>query len=212
MPTRKEPPGPTFVARAGSPLLEDERVTGPYANRLSDAAFVALLGVIGLTVALIPIPGWLRMVGFDVLLAVVSGVTLYIVLKYATGAAYPPHGSGVLPAASEPVRDGLALGYTLLVLVWAGLVISVISDMTVGVGEGLVGAALSAAAGLLLLFDFHGATSGIARSDAAVNFILKPAWLRPSRVSQHERMALGRATGMAWLVGAVIDVVTTVTK
>jgi hypothetical protein len=31
-------------------------------------------------------------------------------------------------------------------------------------------------------------------------------------MSQHERMALGRATGMAWLVGAVIDVVTTVTK
>jgi len=113
-------------------------VTGPYANRLSDAAFVALLGVIGLTVALIPIPGWLRTVGFGILLAVASGVTLYLVLKYAPGAAYPPHGSGVQPAASEPVRDGLALGYSLLVLVWAGLVISVLSDMTVGLGGGPV--------------------------------------------------------------------------
>jgi hypothetical protein len=196
----------------GLPLLENERVTGPYANRLSDAAFGALLGLVGLAVALIPIPGWLRMVGFDVLLAVASGVTLYFVLKYATGAAYPPHGSAVQTAASEPVRDGLAVGYTLLVLVWAGLVISVLGAMTIGVGGGLAGAALSAAAGLLLLFDFHGAISGISRSDTAVNFILKPAWLRPSRISQHERMALGRATGMAWLVGAVIDVVTTVTR
>jgi len=185
---------------------------GRYANRLSDAAFVALLGVIGLTVALIPVPAWLRMVGFDVLLAVASGVSLYLVLKYATGATYHPHGSGVAPAASEPVCDGLALGYTLLMLVWAGLAISVLGDMTVGVGGALAGAALSAAAGLLLLFDFHGATSGIARSDAAVNFILKPAWLRPSRMSLQERMALGRATGMAWLVGAVIDVVTAVTR
>jgi hypothetical protein len=187
-------------------------VTSPSANRLSDAAFVALLGLIGLTVALIPIPGWLRMVGFDILLAVASGVTLYLVLKYVTGAAYAPHGSGVQPAASEPVRHGLAIGYTLLVLVWAGLIVSVLGGMTVGVGVGVAGATLSAAAGLLLLFDFHGATSGIAHSDAAVNFILKPAWLRPSRMSQQERMALGRATGMAWLVGAVIDVVTTVTK
>jgi hypothetical protein len=187
-------------------------VTGQYANRLSDAAFVALLGLIGLTLALLPIPGWLRVLGFDVLLAVASGATLYLVLKYATGAPNPPQGSGVQPAASEPVRDGLAVGYTLLVLVWAGLVISVLGGMIVGVGGGLAGAALSAAAGLLLLFDFHGATSGIARSDTAVNFILKPAWLRPSRISQHERIAWGRATGMAWLVGAVIDVVTTVTK
>jgi hypothetical protein len=192
--------------------LVNERVTGRYANRLSDAAFVALLGLIGLIVALIPVPGWLRIVVFDVLLAVASGVTLYIVLKYATGAAYPPHVSGVQTAASEPVRNGLAVGYTLLVLVWAGLIISVLGGMTVGVGGRLAGAALSAAGGLLLLFDFHGATSGIAHSDAAVNFILKPAWLRPSRMSQHERMALGRATGMAWLVGAVIDIVTTITK
>jgi hypothetical protein len=212
MPTRKELPGRTFLGKVESPLLENERVTRPHANRLSDAAFVALLGVFGLTVALIPVPGWLRMVGFDVLLAVASGVTLYLVLKYATRAAYPPHGSGVQRADSEPVRDGLAVGYTLLVLVWAGLAITVVGDMTVGVGGGLAGAALSGAAGLLLLLDFHGATSGIARSDAAVNFILKPAWLRPSRISQHERMALGRATGMAWLVGAVIDVVTTLTK
>jgi hypothetical protein len=187
-------------------------VTGPYANRLSDAAFVALLGMIGLTVALIPVPGWLRHVGFDILLAVASGVTLYLVLKYATGAAYSPHGRGVRPPASEPVRDGVAVGYTLLALAWAGLVISVLGGITVGVGGGLAGAALSGAAGLLLLFDFHGATSGVARSDTAVNFILKPAWLQPSRMSQHERMAWGRATGMAWLVGAVIDVVTTVTK
>ena len=196
----------------GSPLLENDRMIGPYVNRLSDAAFVALLGLFGLIVALIPIPGWLRMVGFDVLLAVASGVALYLVLKYVVGAPHPPHGSRVQPAASEPVRDGLAVGYTLLVLAWAGLVISVLGGLTVGVGGGLAGAALSAAAGLLLLFDFRGATSGIARSDAAVNFILKPAWLRPSRMSQHERMALGRATGMAWLVGAVIDVVTTATK
>jgi hypothetical protein len=189
-----------------------ERVTGPYANRLSDAAFVALLGLIGLTLALLPIPGWLRVVGFDVVLAGASGVTLYLVLKYATRAPFPPHGTGVQPAASEPVCDGLAVGYILLVLVWAGLLISVLGGRTVGVGGGVAGAALSAAAGLLLLFDFRGATSGIARSDTAVNFILKPAWLRPSRISQHERMALGRATGMAWLVGAVIDVVTTVTK
>ncbi len=196
----------------GIPLLENERVTGPHANHLSDAAFVALLGVSGLAVALIPVPGRLRVVGFDVLLAVASGVALYLVLKYAIGAAYPPHGRGVQPAAVEPVRDGLALGYTLLVLVWAGLVISVLGNITIGVSGDLVGAALSAAAGLLLLVDFHGATSGIARSDTAVNFILKPAWLRPSRISQHERMALGRATGMAWLVGAVIDAVTTVTK
>jgi hypothetical protein len=192
--------------------LENERVTGPYANRLSDAAFVALLGLTGLVVALIPIPGWLRMVGFDILLAVASGVILYLVLKYATGAPYPPQGGGVQPAASEPVRYGLAVGYTLLVLVWTGLVISILGGLTVGVGGGLAGAALSAAAGLLLLFDFRGATSGIARSDTAVNFILKPAWLRPSRMSHHERMALGRATGMAWLVGAVIDIVSTVTK
>jgi hypothetical protein len=128
-------------------------VAGPYANRLSDAAFVFLLGLIGLAVAFIR------------------------------------------------VRDDLAVGYTLLVLAWAGLVISVIGNSTVGVGGGLAGAALSAAAGLLLLFDFHGATSGIARSNTAVNFILKPAWLRPSR-----------ATGMAWLVGAVIDVVSTIAK
>ena len=187
-------------------------MAGPYANRLSDAAFVALLGLFGLAVALIPVPGWLRGVAFDILLAVASGVTLYLVLKYTTGAAYPPHESGVQPADSESVRDGLAVGYTLLVLVWAGLVISVLAARTVGLGGGLAGAALSAAAGLLLLFDFHGATSGIARSDTAVNFILKPAWLRPSRISQGERMALGRATGMAWVVGAVIDVVTTVTK
>ena len=185
---------------------------GPHANRLSDAAFVALLGLIGLTVALIPVPGWLRMVGFDALLAVASGVTLYLVLKYATGAACPPHGSGIQPVASEPVRDGLAVGYALLVLAWAGLVISVLGGMTVGLSGRLAGAALSAAAGLLLLFDFRGATSGIARSDTAVNFILKPAWLRPSRISLPERMALGCATGMAWLVGAVIDVGTTVTK
>jgi hypothetical protein len=170
------------------------------------------LGLIGVGVAFIPVPGWLRVVAFDVLLAVGSGVILYLVLKYATGAPYPPHGSGVQPAASERVRDGLAVGYTLLVLVWAGLAISLVGNMTIGVGGGLAGAALSAAAGLLLLVDFHGATSGIASSDTAVNFILKPAWLRPSRISQHERMALGRATGMAWLVGAVIDVVTTVTK
>lgn len=187
-------------------------MSGPSANRMSDAAFVALLGLIGLTVALIPVARWLRLVAFDVLLAVASGVVLYLVLKYGTGAAYAPHARRVQPAASEPVRDGLAVGYTLLVLAWAGLVISVLGDLTVGVGGGLAGAGLSAAAGLLLLFDFHGATSGIARSDTAVNFILKPAWLRPSRISQHERMALGRATGMAWLVGAVIDVVTTVTK
>jgi hypothetical protein len=182
-------------------------VTSPPANRLSDAAFVALLGSFGLAVALIPIPGWLRNVGFDVLLAAASGVALYLVLKYVTGASYR-----VQPSAGEVVRDGLAVGYTLLALVWAGLVISVLGGMTVGVGGGLAGAALSAAAGLLLLFDFHGATSGIARSDTAVNFILKPAWLRPSRMSQHERMALGRATGMAWLVGSAIDAVTTVTK
>jgi hypothetical protein len=192
--------------------VENERVTGPYANRLSDAAFVALLGLFGLAVALIPVPGWLRMIAFEVLVAVASGVALYLVLKYATGAAYPPHGSGVPPPASEPVRDGLAVGYTLLVLAWAGLVISVLGSITVGAVGGFAGAALSASAGLLLLFDFHRATSGIARSDAAVNFILKPAWLRPSRMSQHERMALGRATGMAWLVGAVIDLVATVTK
>jgi hypothetical protein len=187
-------------------------VTSPRANRLSDAAFVALLGSFGLAVGLIPIPGWLRNVGFDVLLAAASGVALYLVLKYVIGASNPPHGGRVQPDASEAVRDGLALGYTLLVLVWAGLIISVLGGMTVGVGGGLAGAALSAAAGLLLLFDFHGATSGIARSDTAVNFILKPAWLRPSRMSRHERMALGRATGMAWLVGAAIDVVTTVMK
>ena len=187
-------------------------MTGTYANRLSDAAFVAMLGLIGLALAVIPVPGWLRVVGFDVLVAVASGVTLYLVLKYAFGAPFPPHGRGVQPAASEPVRDGLAVGYTLLVLVWAGLIISVLGGMTVGVGGGLTGATLSAAGGLLLLFDFHGATSGIARSDTAVNFILKPAWLQPSRISQHERMALGRATGMAWLVGALIDVVSTVTK
>jgi hypothetical protein len=187
-------------------------VTGPYANRLSDAAFVALLGLFGLAVALIPVPGWLRMIGFEVLVAVASGVALYLVLKYATSAAYPPHASGVQPAASQPVRNGLAVGYILLVLAWAGLVITVLGDMTVGVVGGLAGAALSASAGLLLLFDFHRATSGIARSDTAVNFILKPAWLRPSRMSQRERMALGRATGMAWLVGGVIDLVTTVTK
>jgi hypothetical protein len=187
-------------------------VTRPYGNRLSDAAFVTVVGLTGLTLALIPLPGWLRMAGIDAVLAVASGMTLYLVLKYATGAAYPPHGSGVQRAASEPVRHGLAVGYTLLVLVWAGLVISVLGGITVGAGGGVAGAALSATAGLLLLFDFHGATSGIAQSDAAVNFILKPAWLRPSRMSQHERMALGRATGMAWLVGAVIDVVTTVTK
>jgi hypothetical protein len=196
----------------GLSLLEDERVTGPYANRLSDAAFVALLGLAGLTVALIPLPGWLRTVVFDVLVAIASGVTLYLVLKYATGAPDPPPRTEVQPAASEPVRDGLAVGYTLLVLVWAGLIISVLGGMTFGVGGGLAGAALSAAGGLLLLFDFHGAISGISRSDTAVNFILKPAWLRPSRISQHERMGLGRATGMAWLVGAVIDVVTTVTR
>jgi len=192
--------------------LENEHVTGPYANRLSDAGFVALLGLFGLAVALIPVPGWLRMIGFEVLVAVASGVALYLVLKYATSAACPPHGSGVQPAASEPVRNGLAVGYTLLVLAWAGLVITVLGDMTVGVVGGLAGAALSASAGLLLLFDFHRATSGIAGSDTAVNFILKPAWLRPSRMSQRERMALGRATGMAWLVGGVIDLVTTVTK
>jgi hypothetical protein len=167
---------------------------------------VALLGLSGLTLALIPFPGWFRTVGFDVLLAVASGVTLYLVLKYAT------HGSGVQPTASEPIGDGPAVGYTLLVLAWAGLVISVLGGITVGVAGGIGGAALSAAAGLLLLFDFQGGTSGIARSDTAVNFILKPAWLRPSRMSPHERMALGRATGMAWLVGAVVDVATTVTK
>jgi hypothetical protein len=186
-------------------------MNGPHANRLSDAAFVALLGVTGLAVALLPIPGWLRMVGFDVLLAVASGVTLYLVLKYATGVTYLLHGRGVEPAAVQP-RDGLTLGSTLLVLAWAGLVISVLGNITVGLGGDLAGAGLSAAAGLLLLVDFHGATSGIARSDAAVNFILKPAWLPPSRISHYERMALGRATGMAWLVGAVIDVLTTATK
>ena len=194
------------------PRLENERVTGSYANRLSDAAFVALLGLMGLTVAIIPIPGWLRMVGFDVLLAVASGVTLYLILKYAIGPRHPPQDSDVQPAASEPVRDSLAIGYTLLVLAWAGLVISLLGSRTVGVGGGLAGAGLSAAAGLLLLIDFRGATSGIARSDTAVNFILKPAWLRPSRMSYYERLALGRATGMAWVVGAVIDVVTTATK
>lgn len=187
-------------------------MTDPHANRLSDAAFVALLGLIGLTVALIPVPGWLRGLVDDVLLSVASGVTLYLVLKYATGTPHPPNGSQVQPAASEPLRNGLVVGYILLVLVWAGLVISVLGAMTFGVGGALAGAALSAAAGLLLLFDFHGATSGIARSDTAVNFILKPAWLRPSRISQHERMAFGRATGMAWLAGAVINVLTTVTK
>jgi hypothetical protein len=192
--------------------LENERVTGPHANRLSDAAFVALLGLTGLVVALIPLPGWLRTVGIDILLAVASGVIVYLVLKYATRAPYPSHRNGVQPADSGPVRDGLAVGYTLLVLVWTGLVISILGGLTVGVGGGLAGAALSAAAGLLLLFDFRRATSGIARSDTAVNFILKPAWLRPSRMSQHERMAWGRATGMAWLVGAVIDIVSTVTK
>lgn len=186
-------------------------MTGPHANRLSDAAFVALLGVGALTVALVPVPGWLRMVGFDVLLAVASGAILYLVLKYATGAGFPKSRSGIQPAAGEPVRDNLALGYTLLALAWGGLVISVLGDLTVGAGGGLAGATLSAAAGILLLFDFHGATSRIARSDTALNFILKPAWLRPSSISQHERMALGRATGMAWLVGAVIDIVTTVT-
>lgn len=187
-------------------------MAGPYANRLSDLAFVALVGVTGLALALMPVPGWFRMVGFSVLLAVASGVTLYLVLKYATGPADLPLGRGVQPAAVEPVRDGLALGYTLLILVWAGLVISVLGNMTFGFVGDLAGAALSAAAGLLLLLDFHGATSGIAHSDTAVNFILKPAWLRPSRISQHERMAWGRATGMAWLVGAVIDVVITGTK
>jgi hypothetical protein len=151
-------------------------------------------------------------VGGDILLAVSSGVTLYLVLKYGPGAAYFPHGSLVQPAARKQVRDGLAVGSILLVLAWAGLIISVLGARTVGVGGGLAGAALSAASGLLLLFDFQGATSGIARSDTAVNFILKPAWLRPSNLSQHERIALGRATGMAWLVGAVIDVVTTVAK
>lgn len=75
-----------------------------------------------------------------------------------------------------------------------------------------MGATLSAAAGLLVLFDFHGATSRIARSDTAVNFILKPAWLRPSSISQRERLALGRATGMAWLIGSITDVVTTLTR
>ena len=94
-------------------------MTAPHPNRLSDAAFVALLGVTGLAVALIPVPGWLRMVGFDVLLAVASGVTLYLVLKYATGVTYLLHGRGVQPAAVQP-RDGLALGSTLLVLAWAG--------------------------------------------------------------------------------------------
>lgn len=187
-------------------------MAGPYANRLSDAALVALVGVTGLALALFPVPGWFRMLGFSVLLAVASGVILYIVLKYATAPADPPQGRGVRPVAVEPVRDGLALGCTLLVLVWAGLVTSVLGSMTVGFVGDLAGAALSAAAGLLLLLDFHGATSGIARSDTAVNFILKPAWLRPSRISQHERMALGRATGMAWLVGAVIDIVITGTK
>jgi hypothetical protein len=181
-------------------------VTGNHANRLSDAAFVALLGVAGLAVVLIPVPARVRMVGFDVLLAVASGVILYLVLKYATP------GSGIQPVASEAVREGLALGYLLLALAWGGLVISVLGGMTVGAGGGLAGATLSAAAGLLLLLDFHGATSGIAGNDTAVNFILKPAWLRPSRISQHERMALGRATGMAWLVGAVVDVVTTVMR
>ena len=194
------------------PRLENKRVTGSYANRLSDAAFVALLGLMGLTVAIMPIPGWLRMVGLDVLLAVASGVTLYLILKYAIGPRHPPQDSEVQPAASEPVRDGLAIGYTLLVLAWAGLVISLLGSRTVGVGGGLAGAGLSAAVGLLLLIDFQGATSGIARSDTAVNFILKPAWLRPSRISDYERLALGRATGMAWVVGAVIDVVTTATK
>ncbi len=194
------------------PLLENEHVAAPPANRLSDVAFVALLGITGLAVALIPIPGWLRMVGFDVLLAVASGVILYLVLKYATGAADPASGIGTQSAVSEPIRDGLALGYTLLGLAWGGLVISVLGDLTVGAAGGLAGATLSAAAGLLLLFDFHGATSRISRSDTAVNFILKPAWLRPSSISQRERLALGRATGMAWLIGSITDVVTTLTR
>lgn len=189
-----------------------ERVTGPHANRLSDAAFVALVALTGLGVALVQVPRWVRMVGFSVVLAVASGVILYLVLKYATSTADAAMDRGVQPAAVEPVRDGLALGYALLVLVWAGLVISVLGNVTIGFVGDLAGAAMSAAAGLLLLLDFHGATSGIARSDTAVNFILKPAWLRPSRISQHERMALGRATGMAWLVGAVIDIVITGTK
>src|ERR1700682_585189 len=137
------------------PRLENKRVTGSYANRLSDAAFVALLGLMGLTVAIIPIPGWLRMVGFDVLLAVASGVTLYLVLKCAIGPRHPSQDSEVQPAASEPVRDRLAIGYTLLVLAWAGLVISLLGSRTVGVGGGRAGARLSAGAGLSVLSDLY---------------------------------------------------------
>jgi hypothetical protein len=212
MPPRKELPPPTFFGAVGMPLLKNERIRAPLANRLSDAAFVGVLSVTGLALALIPLPAWLRMIGFDVLLAVASGVILYLVLKYAAGAHYPTPGAGMQPGARVPLRDNLALGYILLALAWAGLVITVAGDMTVGIVGGLAGATVSGAAGLLLLFDFRGATSGIARHDVAVNFILKPAWLQASRISLHERMALGRATGMAWLVGAVVDLVTTVTR
>jgi hypothetical protein len=181
-------------------------VNRPQANRLSDAAFVLLLGVIALALAQTPIPAWLRLVAFDVLLAVTIGVTLYLFLKYLSPVREAQR------IGSEAVSDGLALGYTLLVLLWVGLVISVLGNMTVGLSGDLAGATVSGSAGLLLLLDFHGATTGIASSDVAVNFILKPAWLPPSHISWHERMALGRATGMAWLAGAVIDVVTTATR
>jgi zinc transporter ZupT len=181
-------------------------VNRPQANRLSDVAFVLLLVAIGVALAYVPILSWLRLVAFDVLLAVAAGVVLYLVLKYFSPVRTMQR------MGSEAAPDGLFLGYTLLALLWVGLVISILGDISVGLGGDIAGAALSASAGLLLLFDFHGVTSGIARSDVAVNFILKPAWLSPSRISWHERMALGRATGLAWMTGAVIDVVTTVTR
>jgi hypothetical protein len=185
---------------------ENERVNRAQPNRLSDAAFVLLLGMIALALAHLPIPTWLRLVAFDVLLAVASGVTLYLVLKYSSPV------SDAQRMHSEGVPDRLALGYTLLMLLWAGLVISVLGNVIVGLSGDIAGATVSASAGLLLSLDFHGATTGIASSDVAVNFILKPAWLPPSRISWHERMALGRATGLAWLAGAVIDVVTAATR
>jgi hypothetical protein len=179
----------------------------PHVNRASDVAFAVLLMGCAVALAVTPISARLRLLALGVLVALSSGAALYLVLKYTS--AEPRQALVGEPHATGRPRglDGLTAGYTLLTAVWAGVIISVLGNMAFGVGGDLAGAGVSASAGLLLMLDFRGAISGIASSDTAVNFILKPAWLSPSRISWQERMALARATGFAWLVGAVIDVV-----
>lgn len=202
------PPG-IFVQ---SHPLTREKIRVQMPNRLSDAAFVTVLVMCGLALILVPIPEWSQVIAANILLAITTGFSFYLCLKYSRWGKRARSRDATFTESLDSARNTFILGVFLLCLLWFGLAVSLFCELTTGSNSGIWGTLISGLAGLLLLFNFRGATFAIAHNEVAVNFILKPAWLPVKRIEMFERIALGRATGLAWLVGAGSDLVVILTN